>query len=77
MKYTKLKKELKDSQDLYNDCLKKLVFEKLQNDFTLGVLNEIEVLADRNVSPGLIAKVIKNAKERHYLDKLIHADLLK
>lgn len=51
--------------------ISELQFALLQIEYLLSVLNEIESISDT-----LQKKIIDNAKERHYLDKLIHAKLL-
>lgn len=50
---------------------KELQFYRLQVECLLGVLNEIYTFTGP-----LEQKVIENAKERHELDKIIHAKLI-
>lgn len=83
MNYKKLKiklntqKQMREHyQTLYNICLEELKFEKLQNDFLVSALNEVENLCDKKVKHKLIAEVIRNSKERRFIDKIIHNDLI-
>ena len=76
MNYKKLKQKLTFYRQLNEAGVKELQFEKLQNHFLTSVLDEVEELADKKVNHNLIKQVIKNAKERHNLDKIIHADLI-
>ena len=56
---------------LLESAIKELQFSNLQTAYLLSVLNELESFT------GTLEKaVIKNAKERHEIDKLIHAKLL-
>ncbi len=58
---------------MYDDLLKawigELKFSNMQNEFLLNVLDEINAMTDDKLAKW----VIKNAKERYNLDKLIHA----
>jgi hypothetical protein len=74
--YKANKELLKHYKEMSSAGISELHFEKLQNDYLLSVLSKVEELANKNVNPELIKQVIENAKQRHYLDKLIHADLI-
>jgi hypothetical protein len=83
MNYKNLKASYKAKNDLYKHykdlfetSLIELKFEKLQADYLMNILDEVLELNNKKVNPKLIKQVIENAKERHYLDKLIHADLI-
>ena len=83
MNYKTLKKQYKANKELlehykemYCTAVKELRFEKMQVDYLLGVLNEIEELASQKLNPKLIEQIVTNAKERQNLDKLIHNSLI-
>ena len=83
MKYKTLKanylanKELKiHYQELFETAMKELDLEKLSVEFLLGVLCESETLAEKGIKSKIIKAVIQNAKERHYLDKMINQSLI-
>jgi hypothetical protein len=52
-------------------AVSELHFTNMQVAYLLGVLDELETFCGE-----LELAVIKNAKERHYLDKLIHAKIM-
>jgi hypothetical protein len=83
MNYKTLKKQykankelLKHYKEMYCTTVKELRFEKMQVDYLLGVLNEIEELASQKLNPKLIEQIVTNAKERQTLDKLINSSLI-
>ena len=83
MNYQKLKinYESKNSlykhyKELYELAVSELHFYNLQVEFLKGVLDEVLKLNDKSIDHKIIKQVIKNAKERHFLDKLIHNDFL-
>ena len=51
--------------------ISELKYEKLNVKYLLSVLDELEVVGDE-----LVGAIIDNAKNRHSLDKIIHAKLL-
>ena len=51
-------------------------FNSLQNQHYLSLLEEVEILLDKNIKHNLIKEVIKNWKERATLDVSIHYDEL-
>jgi len=58
-------------QELLSSAVKELQFANMQVEYLLSVLNELDTFC------GTLEKaVIKNAKERHQIDKLIHAKIL-
>lgn len=58
-------------QKLLDSATKELQFANLQIQYLVSVLDELETIT------GTLEKaIIKNAKERHYIDKLIHAKLI-
>ena len=57
--------------DMYFTAVKELQFANMQVEYLLSVLDEIE-----SFSGTLESAVIANAREKHYLDKNIHAKLL-
>jgi len=59
-------------EDLFHAWVWELRFERLQNEILLDLLDEIHIISD-NV---LIKALIENAKNRHQLDKMIHAKML-
>lgn len=59
-------------QSMSDAWLWELRFELLQVDYLLSVMNELEVMT----TDPLTKAVIKNTKERHHLDKLIHTRTL-
>lgn len=67
--YKKLKKEHKLQSEILKAWVWELCFSNMQNDYLWSVLDEVEVMTN----DPLTKAVIKNAKERHHLDKLIHA----
>ena len=70
-------KELKKHyKDLYETAVNELHFEKMSVDYLIGVLEEVETVSKLKLNQALITKIVENAKERHYLDKLIHTDLI-
>jgi SOS response regulatory protein OraA/RecX len=71
-----LKEKLTFYQQLNESGVRELQFEKLQNHFLVSVLSEVEELAKKKVNHNLIKQVIENAKQRHFIDKMIHADLI-
>lgn len=62
----------KHFESLFNTSVKELQFRLLQIDHLYNTLDEIEAMTNDNLAKG----VVKNAKERHNLDKLIHARTL-
>lgn len=60
------------TKELLESAINELRFSNLQIEYLKSVINEIETITD----DVLIKSVIKNTKERHNLDKLIHANLL-
>ena len=65
-------KKTKEQEALLSVYIKELQFANLLTKHLLSVLDELEVVADDK----LVLKIIKNAKERHYLDKLINVKLI-
>jgi len=59
---------LKNNDELLQNSIEELQFEKLRNDYLLNVLWEIEVVTD----DVLVKNIIKNSRERSVLDWLIH-----
>lgn len=66
-----MKKEKITYKELSEAGSKELQFANMQIEYLVSVLNELDTFC------GTLEKaVIKNALERHYLDKNIHAKLL-
>lgn len=63
----KIKEKPPTKEEILASAIKELQFANLQIQYLLSVLNELEIIGDI-----LTKEVIKNAKERHLLDKLIH-----
>ena len=86
MNYKRLIGELKNKEAAFNAAKARakhykellevgvsgLKFSNMLNDSLLGTLSEIETFT----SDKLAKEVIKNAKERYNLDKIIHARVL-
>ena len=77
MKQTKeaLIKKLDNEDEILNSACSELQFANLQKDFYKSILDEVEVLAKRQVKHNLIQKVIENSKQRAILDISIHYDI--
>ena len=77
MKQTKeaLIKKLDNEDEILNSACSELQFANLQKDFYKSILDEVEVLAKRQVKHNLIQKVIENSKQRAILDISIHYDV--
>ncbi len=76
MNYKKLKANLLLKQKLYESSIRELQFEKLKNSCLYNILDEVEELSEKRVNQELIRQVIENAKQRHFLDQMIHAELI-
>jgi hypothetical protein len=61
----------KKTNKLEDTAVSELHFTNMQVAYLLGVLDELETFCGT-----LELAVIKNAKERHYLDKCIHAKIM-
>lgn len=61
----------KQNKDLQESAVRELRFANLQVESLLGVLGELESLTG-----SLETAIIQNARQRHHLDKLIHAKLI-
>ena len=86
MKYNRLIGELKNKEAAFNAAkervkhykellevgISELKFSNMLNDSLLGTLSEIETFT----SDKLAKEVIKNAKERYNLDKIVHARVI-
>lgn len=60
-----------NKKQLETNAISELHFSNLQIAYLLSVLDELETFCGT-----LELAVIKNAKERHQLDKLIHAKIM-
>ena len=67
----KSKTKKNGNSDLLKAGVKELRFAHLQRDYLLSVLCELETFTGK-----LERKVIKNAIERHNLDKIIHSKII-
>ena len=67
----KKKQEQKQEQELFEASIGELRYEKMNVSYLLSVLDELYTIGDT-----LTQAVIENAKERHNLDKIIHAKIL-
>ena len=74
--YKANKELLKHYKELFEASINELQFSNLQIEFLKNTLNEVLNLNNQKVNPKLIKQVIDNAIERHYLDKLIHNNLI-
>lgn len=63
-------------EDLFDTAVCELRFKNMLVDSLYSNLDEIETLCEKGVNRKLIAQIIKNQKERHQLDKLIHYNLI-
>lgn len=71
MKKKKQKSKLTQNDLLLSSAVRELQFANMQVAYLKSVLDELDSFT------GTLEKaVIKNAKERHELDKLIHAKIL-
>lgn len=70
-----LLKKLNNEDEILNSACSELQFANLQKDFYKSILDEVEVLAKRQVKHNLIQKVIENSKQRAILDISIHYDV--
>lgn len=72
-KYKRMHRVQSDMREHYESLLHawvwELRFSNMQNEYLLSVLDEVEVMTD----DPLTKSVVKNAKERYQLDRLIHA----
>lgn len=59
-------------KELFEAGVNELHFEKIRAEYLLSIMNEIESFTD----DPLVKTAIKNAKERHRLDFLIHARII-
>lgn len=64
----KTKEKLNNQEVLFDSAMSLLTFANTQVDILLNVLEEIKVITDDKIVVG----IIKNAKERYELDKMIH-----
>ena len=71
-----LKEQIKNDDDYFETAIWEIKFNSLQKQHYLSLLEEVEILLDKNINPNLIKKVIKNWKERAILDESIHYDEL-
>jgi hypothetical protein len=62
---------MKQKKQYLDSAVKELQFANLQVQYLYSVLDEIE-----SITGTLEKAIIKNAKERHHIDKLIHAKLI-
>lgn len=58
-------------KELFETAVSELKYEKMNVSFLYSLIEELEVLWD-----DLVKAVIENGKNRHELDKIIHAKLL-
>jgi len=63
-------------QELFTTSISELKSKNMQVEFLKNLINEIETLNNNNMSKNLIKGVIRNGLERHYLDIMIHNQLI-
>ena len=71
-----LSKQIQNNDEHFKNAIWEMKFNSLQKQHYLSLLEEVEVLLDKNINPNLIKEVIKNWKERAILDESIHYDEL-
>ena len=69
---TKLKEQIKNNDEYFKSAIWEIQFNSLQKQHYLSLLDEVEVLLEKNIKPSLIKKVIDNWKTRWALDVNIH-----
>lgn len=62
----------KHYKELYEVAMWELRFSGIQKQHYMSMLDEVEVLLDKNIKSSLIKKVIENWKERWMIDISIH-----
>ena len=69
VKQVKIKNDYQEISLLLDSAISELTFANMSISYLYSVLDEIETMTTDSITKG----VVKNAKERHQMDKLIHA----
>jgi hypothetical protein len=72
MSYYKLKKEIKSLKEINEIAISETVFNISQEEFLLNIISEMSKLLEEGIKPHIIAIMIKNAKEKYFLNRIIH-----
>lgn len=77
MKQTKeaLLRKIENQDEILNSACSELQFANLQKDFFKSILDEVEVLLNKNVNNNLIKAIIENSRIRANLDIIINYDI--